>query len=259
MDTLPINSGWELVEEERLGFKGKIMRNRPQSVVELLENTVRQFPDRLGFICGDRRLTYGRFDKMVDRVAAGLEGAGIGRGDHVAVLLGTQIEFPITFFALMKLGAVIVPLNTRFKGEELAYEINDSESRLLIVDEEYWPFVEPAMGQLKGIEKIFFNGAATPHATLPFSLLTEHEATPFRRASLTEDDVAAIMYTSGTTGKPKGAVLHQRGLVVTAMLVADFIQYRPGDKMICSIPLFHITGMSSVMLPPISAPPRAFT
>ncbi len=59
------------------------------------------------------------------------------------------------------------------------------------------------------------------------------------------------MYTSGTTGKPKGAILHQRGLVVTAMLVADFIQYRPEDKMICSIPLFHITGMSSVMLPPI--------
>ena len=227
------------------------MRHRPASVVELLENTVRQFPERVGFIADDRRLTYAAFDEAVNRVASGLEAAGISRGDHVAVLLGTQLEFPITFFAIMKLGAVIVPLNTRFKGEELAYEINDSESKLLIVDEDYWQYVEPVTGQLETVKAIFFNGSSPPKGALPFSQLAQHAGTAFRRASLTEDDIAGIMYTSGTTGKPKGAILHQRGLVVTAMLVADFIQYRPDDKMICSIPLFHITGMSSVMLPPI--------
>jgi len=251
MDTLAIKSGWEIVEEEWPDFKGRIIADRPRSVVELLENTVSRFPDRVGFICGDGRLTYGQFDETVNRIAAGLEGEGVGRGDHVAVLLGSQIEFPLTFFALMKLGALMVPLNTRFKGEELAYEINDSESKVLIVDEEYWSFIDAARGRLKGIGRIFFNGAATPEGTMPFSQLTEHASSPFKQAVLSESDGAAIMYTSGTTGKPKGAVLHQRGLVVTAMLVSDFIQYRPGDKMICSIPLFHITGLSSVMLPPI--------
>jgi acyl-coenzyme A synthetase/AMP-(fatty) acid ligase len=82
----------------------------------------------------------------------------------------------------MKLGAIVVPLNTRFKGEELAYEINDSESKILIVDEEYWPFIDSARNQLRGIEKIFFNGPHVPEGTLPFSLLREHQEDHFSKA-----------------------------------------------------------------------------
>jgi acyl-CoA synthetase (AMP-forming)/AMP-acid ligase II len=151
----------------------------------------------------------------------------------------------------MKLGAIAVPLNTRFKGEELAYEINDSESKVLIVDEEYWPFIDSVRGQLKTIEKFFFNGPHTPGGTHSFSLLTENKEDSFTRVELSESDDAAIMYTSGTTGKPKGAVLHHRGFVLSAMLVSDFVQFEPEDKMICCVPLFHITGLACVMLSPI--------
>lgn len=251
MKRLGSKMGWEIVEEEGPDFKGEIFKNRPKSVVELLENTVRKYPDKVGFICGDWRLTFKEFDKTVNRIAAGLEKHGIKVGDHVAVLLGIQMEFPLSFFGLMKLGAIIVPLNTRFKGEELAYEINDSESKALIVDEEYWPFIDSVRGQLKTVQKIFFNGPHLPEGTLSFPLLKENKEEGFTRASLSESDDAAIMYTSGTTGKPKGAILHQRGLVLTAMLVSDFIQFEPEDKMICCIPLFHITGLSCLMLPPI--------
>ncbi len=251
MDTLEVKSGWVLTEEEWPDFKGKIFRDRPKSVAELLENTVRSFPDRVGFIAGDRRLTYREFDAIVNRIAAGLEKHGVKRGDHVAILLATQLEFPMTFFALMKLGAVVVPLNTRFKSLELAYEIDDSESTVLIVDEEYWPMIGPVRDRLQTVRTIFFHGAGAPDGTLPFSALRENEEDAFSRAVLKESDVAAIMYTSGTTGKPKGAVLHHRGFVLTAMLTADFIQYTPVDKMMCCIPLFHITGIAAVMLSPI--------
>ncbi|MGZ3534250.1 MAG: class I adenylate-forming enzyme family protein [Thermodesulfobacteriota bacterium] len=251
MKRLGSKTGWEIVKEEGPDFKGEIFKNRPKDVVEMLENTVKKYQDKVGFISGDWRFTFKEFDRIVNRIAAGLEKHGVKRGDHVAVLLGIQLEFPLSFFALMKLGAIIVPLNTRFKGEELAYEINDSESKRLIVDEEYWPFIDSVRGQLKTIQKIFFNGAHAPEGTISFSLLKENKEEVFTRAALSESDDAAIMYTSGTTGKPKGAILHQRGFVLTAMLVSDFIQFEPGDKMICCIPLFHITGLSCLMLPPI--------
>jgi long-chain acyl-CoA synthetase len=251
MDRLESKMGWGIVREERPDFKGEIFKDRPRNIVELLENTVRKYPNKVGFISEDRRLTFKEFDGVVNRIAAGLATHGVKRGDHVALLLGIQLEFPLIFFALMKLGAMVVPLNTRFKGEELAYEINDSESRVLIVDEEFWPFIDSVRGRLKTIEKIFFNGQRVPEQTLPFTLLKESKLHDFPRADSSESDDAAIMYTSGTTGKPKGAILHQRGFVLTAMLVSDFIQFEPEDKMICCIPLFHITGLTCLMLPPI--------
>ena len=251
MNRLGSKMGWEIVEEKWPDFKGKIFKIRPKNIVELLEDTVKKYPDKVGFIDGDLRLTFKKFDRIVNRIAAGLEKYGVKRGDHVAILLGIQIEFPLSFFALMKLGAIVVPLNTRFKGEELAYEINDSDSKILIVDEEYWPFIDSVRGQLKAIEKIFFNGLHVPEGTLPFSLLKENKEDDFTKVALFESDNAAIMYTSGTTGNPKGAILHQRGFVLTAMLVSDFIQFESKDKMICCIPLFHITGLACVMLSPI--------
>jgi acyl-CoA synthetase (AMP-forming)/AMP-acid ligase II len=251
MEAIPTNSGWEIVEEEWPDFKGEVFKNRPKSIVEVLERTVAAHPDEVGFIDGDRRWTFSQFDQVVNRVAAGLFGHGVKPGDHVALLMGVQIEFPWSFFALMKLGAVAVPLNTRFKGEELAYEINDSESRVLIVDEEYWPAVAPVRNELKGIGKIFFNGSHAPEGTRPFSLLLENGTSSFPRPALSESDDAAIMYTSGTTGRPKGAILQHRGFVATTMLVSDFIRFQPQDRMMCCIPLFHITGLSCVMLPPI--------
>jgi long-chain acyl-CoA synthetase len=251
MDRLACKSGWEIVEEEWADFKGEVFKNRPGSVVALLADTVKKHPHKIGFIAEDDRLTFKEFDGIVDRIAAGLAAHGIRRGDHVALLLGIQMEFPLSFFALMKLGAIVVPLNTRFKGEELAYEINDSKSKLLIVDEEYWPFIDPVRDKLGTIDKIFFRGAHVPDGTLPFPLLRAHNPDTSIMTAISETDQAAIMYTSGTTGRPKGAILHQRGLVMTAMLVSDFIQYEPEDKMICCIPLFHITGLSCLMLSPI--------
>ena len=251
METLTSKSGWGVVEVEWPDFKGPAFKNRPRNLLQVLENAVRNYPDKEGFIGGDWRLTYRQFDTIVNRIASGLEKHGIRRGDHVASLLGIQVETPLSFFALMKLGAIIVPLNTRFKGEELAYEINDSESKALIVDEEFWPFIESVRDQLHTVEKIFFNGSQTPTGTVPFALLKDWEEIQFTHANPEEWDDVAIMYTSGTTGKPKGAILHQRGFVLTAMLVSDFLQYKPEDKMVCCIPLFHITGLAMAMCSPI--------
>lgn len=249
------NMSGEIVKENQLDVDGEIFKKMPKNVVDLLEDTVRKYPEKIGFIDADRHLSFKEFNRLVDRTAAILSKQGVKKGEHVALLLGIQLEFPLNFFALMKLGAVVVPLNTRFKGEELAYEVNDSQSRILIVDEKFWPSIESWREELETIEKIIFNGRDhdAPEGTILFSRLEDSQEEAFERVDPSELNDAAIMYTSGTTGKPKGAILHHGGFVLTAILVSDFIQFEPEDKMICCVPLFHITGLSCVMLAPIFA------
>lgn len=117
MESLTSKSGWEVVDVEWPDIRGKAFKDRPKSVLEMLENAVNKYPDTEAFIGGDWRLTYRQFDLIVNRIASGFEKHGVKRGHHVAALLGIQVEMALSFFALMKLGAVIVPLNTRFKGQ----------------------------------------------------------------------------------------------------------------------------------------------
>jgi len=248
MKHLGSKMGWEIVEEEWPEGRGRVFKHRPKNLVEMLEKTVSKCPDLIGFMCGDEKFTFKEFDQAVNKIAVGLEKFGVGKGDRVSLLLGIELEFPLCFFALMKLGAIAVPLNTRFKGEELSYEINDSESKVLIVDQEYWSYIESIRNDLKRVERMFFNGRDVPQGVHSFLELKENQEDTFTKIEPNETDDAAIMYTSGTTGKPKGAILYHRGLIATAMHVSDFLAYEPGDRVICVAPLFHITGLGMIML-----------
>jgi acyl-CoA synthetase (AMP-forming)/AMP-acid ligase II len=248
MKRLGSKMGGEIVEEEWPDFRGRIFKNRPKHLVQMLENTVTRYPNRIGFICDHQKLTFEEFNQIVNRIATGLQKYHVKKGDRVSLLLGIGLEFPLCFFALMKLGAIAVPLNTRFKGEELSYEINDSGSKMLVVDQEYWPSIAAVHNDLKTVEKTFFNGPDLPKGVLPFAELRESQEGTFQRTILDETDDAIIMYTSGTTGKPKGAILYHRSLIATAMHISDFIAYEPEDRVICVVPLFHITGLAQIML-----------
>jgi long-chain acyl-CoA synthetase len=248
MKRLGSKMGWEIVEEEWADFKGRIFKNRPKNLIQMLENTVNRYPYRIGFICNHQKLTFEEFDQISNKIAAGLQKYHVKRGDRVSLLLGIGLEFSLCFFALMKLGAIAVPLNTRFKSEELSYEVNDSGSKMLVVDQEYWPSIDPARIDLKTLENIFFNGPTVPKGVLPFVELRENQEATFQRVSLDETEDAVIMYTSGTTGRPKGAILYHRSLIATAMHISDFIAYEPEDRVICVVPLFHITGLAQIML-----------
>ncbi len=248
MKHLSSKMGWEIVEEKGPDGKARLFKNRPKTLVEMLKNTIDKYPNVVGFICDKQKLTFKEFDQSVNKIAAGLERCNIGKGNRVSLLLGNGLEYPLCFFALMKLGAIAVPLNTRFKGEELSYEINDSGSKILIVDQEYWPSIDSIRKDLRTVEKTFFNGPELPKGVLPLSDLRENKEGPFQRIDLDETDDAAIVYTSGTTGRPKGAVLCHRAFIATAMQVSDFIAYEPEDRIICVVPLFHVTGLGMIML-----------
>ncbi|MCM3767776.1 class I adenylate-forming enzyme family protein [Neobacillus niacini] len=219
--------------------------NRPTSVAEMLWNTVNRFPERIGLIYGDQQLTFAQVGERVDRVASHLMNRfGVNPGDRVALLLGNGLDFPICFFALAQIGAISVPLNTRLTGYEIAHEIENSKSMILIMDEEFWPIMDDIKNQIPSIQSIIVSGK-TPNerGVLNFDTLLKPNQDERVFSPVVETQACSILYTSGTTGTPKGAILTHRGLIATGMNFASTFKLQQEDSTLLAVPIFHITGM----------------
>ncbi|MBM3300937.1 MAG: AMP-binding protein, partial [Deltaproteobacteria bacterium] len=167
---------YEVVEELIDGRWQRVFKGRPRTVNEVLERTVKRYPQKEGFVSGNRRLTFGEFADLVNSVALTLQrDFRVRKGDRVAILMGTDLDFPVCFFGVTKIGGIVVPLNTRFKGEELTYEINNSEASILILDQEFWEAIEPYQGRFETVKHVFVNATEPPRGTLPYSALIEKQ------------------------------------------------------------------------------------
>jgi len=221
------------------GYNETVYADRTKNLAELLANTAAKYGDLEGIISTDLRLTYKQFASLIDHVSSGLyHKYGIRKGDRVALMLKNGWEFCVSFFALVKLGAIAVPLNTAYKGEEAAFQLNDSGSMMLILDPEFRDIINeirPEIGEVRNI-------CVTDTEEFQ-ELLKEKEYTAVN-VQVEEMDSAVIMYTSGTTGRPKGAVLSHKGLIAETICVAELLDWRAGrDKHLCPVPLFHVTGL----------------
>jgi len=242
-----LSSRFELVQEvSPEGYSEVHYRERPKTLFDLLENTATEWPEAEAFVDGDQRMTYGGFHDMVNRISAALQQRfDVKKGDRVAILLGNGIPFAASYFAIVRLGAVVVPLNTRYKATELSFELNDSGAKVLIAEPQFYESLEGVRDDLATVSHIFIDGDEAPSGTRPFKELAAYESTTFKKPDISEWDLSNIMYTSGTTGQPKGAMQFHRGSIATAMLTSEFLHYEHGrDRNLCVIPLFHVTGLS---------------
>jgi long-chain acyl-CoA synthetase len=221
------------------GHNEAVYADRPKNLVELLANTVAKHGDLEGIISPDSRLTYKQFASLTDNVSSGLyHKYGIRKGDRVAFMLRNGWEFAVSFFALANIGAIAVPLNTAYKGEEAAFQLKDSGSIMLIADSEFRDVITEIRSEIREVENICVTGT---EEFLELLKTTKYTAV---NVQVDEMDSAVIMYTSGTTGRPKGAVLSHRGLIAEAMCVAELLDWRVGrDRHLCPVPLFHVTGL----------------
>lgn len=221
------------------GYNEIVYADRPKNLAELLANTVAKCGDLEGIISADSRLTYKQFASLVDQVSSGLyHKYGIRKGDRVALMLRNGWEFCVSFFALVKLGAIAVPLNTAYKGEEAAFQLNDSGSVMLIVDPEFGDVITEIRPEISKVRNI-----CVTNTEEFLELLKEKEYTVVN-VQVDEMDSAVIMYTSGTTGRPKGAVLSHKGCIAETICAAELLDWRAGrDKNLCPVPLFHVTGL----------------
>jgi long-chain acyl-CoA synthetase len=211
------------------------------NVAHLLEASARHLPDRAALVCGDRTWRYAELDREAGRVAAGLARLGLRRGERVGLHLGNRPEFVLAYYACQKLGLTPVALNVVFKRDEIAYIVRDSEAAAVLT-------AEPAAANLPP-------PAETPsvrvwigrdaHGAVPWMALP---ADPPRRARDGDrDDVAAVLYTSATTGRPKGVMLTHANVVSNAYATVHHLRMTPDDRGLCALPLFHCFGQNFIM------------
>ncbi len=210
-----------------------------------LERAAVAFGERIAIVDRERQLSYREFHQRVYRQASALRRAGIRPGDRVAVLAPNSTALLESHYGVPLAGAILVPLNTRLASQEYAYILNDSGARLLIVDTELSPLIAPALDQCPSVETVV-TLAETPVESEVEGIAYERflelgdEDVPALR--IREDDPISINYTSGTTGKPKGAVYTHRGAYLNALSVAFELRMGPDTVYLWTLPMFHCDG-----------------
>ncbi len=194
-------------------------------------------PDRIALVAGGHSWTFASLDAEATRAASGLAGRGVRAGDRVATLLPNGERAVVVAHAVLRLGATLVPLNTRLTSAELAVSLDDARPRLLVVEARTAALGESARRECGGVAVTSVDAAVLGSAaTGSVTLRLEHQAA----------DVLAIIYTSGTTGQPKGAMLTVGNFWWSALGSALNLGSHADDRWLACLPLFHVGGLSIV-------------
>jgi len=213
----------------------------------ILSESTHSSPDRPVAVFAGGQLTYRELDQASDRLAASLTAIGIKPGEPVALQLPNIPQFLISYFGILKAGGIVVPLNVMLRAPEVAFHLGDSGARVLITWEGI--LAEAAKGaEVAGLDRIYAVGhAADSGGAIPFERLLEVTVPRFEMARREPMDTAVIVYTSGTTGRPKGAELTHMQLYMNADIPGRLFGVKPDDIVITVLPLFHVFGLSSIM------------
>lgn len=227
------------------------------TIPALLRHRSAETPDRVFLVYlddagGRTEWTYRDFHRLVCRTAHALARAGIGRGDRVATVAYNHADTVVQYFACWCLGAVVVPVNAGEDDGRIAFILKHSEARLAFVREEFAGRIEALAGGIGdgpggGIRIVTVGGPGSP-----FHAAIEPEADgPEGLPDVTPEDEALIVYTSGTTGNPKGVLLVQYNLLADARAIAEWHAMTPDQRMLCVLPIHHVNGIVVTLVTPL--------
>ncbi len=241
-------------EKAKIGIEAKL--SQQLLIGEILARNAFKYPELEAFVLGDNRLTYNALDQRVNRLANALSEQGVVKGDKVGILMRNRQELLEIFFAVAKIGAVNVPINIRLSPNEIAFIIDNSDTKILFVEDAFISTIEGIRNTLEGIETIFSVSASEHSSFIPFDRLIAEGKEDRPQIYVDDEDDAFIIYTAGTTGKPKGALLTHKNMVCNAIEVANAMslsQLRRLDlppvdpKALVVAPLFHVAGIMNII------------
>ncbi|MBP6901788.1 MAG: long-chain fatty acid--CoA ligase [Burkholderiaceae bacterium] len=204
---------------------------------------LRERPNDLAAIFNDERLTRAQFAERVARLAGALQALGLQPGDRVGMLALNSIRYLEYFYASWWAGGVVNPVNIRWSPAEVAYSLDDCDTRILIVDDAFAGMVPALRTQSSCLKTVIHCGTPgkAPEGALDFEALLDR-AQPVPDAHRNGDDLAAIMYTGGTTGRPKGVMLSHTNLTANALSAAGSVPRPRGSSGLVVSPMFHVAG-----------------
>jgi len=230
---------------------------------EILHNCAKEFPQKTSIIYGGRETTYVQLETRSNQFALSLVELGVKKGDRIAIFLPNIPQFMITFFGVLKAGAVVTAINPLYREREVGYQLKDSEAQTIVTLDSLYPTIVKSKQKTK-LKNVIVTGQDeycykkthpidVPNTTA-FQSLSEKEASSPPNVKLNpNEDLAALQYTGGTTGTAKGAMLTHTNLLSNALSFAAWIKGTTAQEtFLTALPLFHIYGMTTSMTVPIS-------
>jgi len=203
-------------------------------------------PDRLSIVYGENRWTFAQTAERVQQLGGALAALGIRQGDRLGILQVNCPQYIETYFAAASVGAILVPLNFRAKADELSYMINHAEAKALFVGNRYLDMVEGLRSQLPTVEK-YISLEGKPRSMINYDdMLRSSSANPAPH-EIQDDDITILMYTSGTTGRPKGVPLRHSAFVSYVLENVDPPSPDVEERNLLTVPLYHIAGIQAML------------
>ncbi|MEQ6356186.1 long-chain-fatty-acid--CoA ligase [Lysinibacillus sp. M3] len=200
----------------------------------LLARNARKYPMSEAVVCQGRRVTYRDLDEQVTRFSHALVEQGVRQGDKVIIFMPNVVEFVVSYFAIQRIGAIVVPVNAKFTLQEVEYVARHADAKAILVHEAIFAAVENIT-----VVPLKIKTGQEYAGWLNYETLIEHASTQTIDCQLNEDDVSTILYTSGTTGKPKGVLFSYRNILSVAQMIAVEMEVKPESRILLMMPLTH--------------------
>jgi acyl-CoA synthetase (AMP-forming)/AMP-acid ligase II len=226
----------------------KCFTDRPKNIDAMFREVAIRFPDRIAVTEGDSQTSYRELENQIQIMAVGLLSLGYCKGERIALLMGNEGEFIVAFLAATRIGLISVPMNTRQRMPEIEHVLNQNQTSAMIVDA---AFVEnvPPRNEVPSLRGVFIlgEGATYPDAST-YASISAAAPDDIVFPEIHQEDTLCLLYTSGTTGKPKGAMLTHVSSIHSLMHYAWGFQLNEGDVAFLSVPASHVTGLIAIIL-----------